>query len=186
MKLFLTLCIIFFITQSNAQENSNPFDVKVRVNQVDRRFLIQASYSVPMNICNAHAFITDYEDSKNIPGIVQAKILLRENNRVQVYRVVEEQILFFRIEVKSIVEYTELSNNSLNFEQIKGDLNYYKGTWKLTEEKNKILFQYDAQIEPNSIIPLAIIQYFLRNSVRERFESMAQKASQRAFINCSE
>ena len=94
------------------------------------------------------------------------------------YRVIEEQILFFPIEMKSTVEYTELPNRSLTFEQISGDTRSYKGTWKLVEEKDKTLFKYDAQIEPNSIIPSAIIEYFIKNSMRGRFESMAQRASQ--------
>jgi hypothetical protein len=40
------------------------------------------------------------------------------------------------------------------------------------------LIKYDAQIEPNSIIPSAIIEYFIKNSMRGRFEAMAQRASQ--------
>ena len=80
--------------------------------------------------------------------------------------------------MKSTVEYTELPNRSLSFEQISGDNRSYKGTWKLLEEKDKTVFNYDAQIEPNSIIPSAIVEYFIKNSMRGRFESMAQRASQ--------
>ena len=49
---------------------------------------------------------------------------------------------------------------------------------KLLEQKDKTVFKYDSQIEPNSIIPLAIVEYFIKNSMRGRFESMAQRASQ--------
>jgi hypothetical protein len=178
MKWFSTLALAFFITQSFAQENPNPFDVRVNVTLSDSRFHAQANYSVPMNICSAYAFITDYEGSKNIPGIVEAKVISRAGNKVRVYRVIEEQILFFPIEMKSTVEYTELPYRSLTFEQISGDTKSYRGTWKLLEQKDKTVFKYDAQIEPNSIIPLAIIEYFIKNSMRERFESMAQRASE--------
>ena len=178
MKWFFTLGLAFFISQSFAQENSNPFDVQVNVAVDNSRFHVQASYSLPINICSAYAFITDYEGSKNIPGIVEAKVISRAGNKVRVYRVIEEQILFFPIEMKSTVEYTELPNKSLTFEQISGDNKSYRGTWKLLEEKDKTVFKYDAQIEPNSIIPLAIIEYFIKNSIRERFESMAQRGSQ--------
>ena len=174
----LVLTFFFFISQSFAQENSNPFDVQVGVTPNDGRFHVQASYSVPMNICSAYTFITDYEGSKNIPGIVEAKVISRVGNKVRVYRVVEEQILFFPIEMKSTVEYTELANKSLTFEQISGDTKSYKGTWKLTEEKDKIVFRYDSLLEPSSIVPTAIVEYFIKNSIRGRFESMAQRASQ--------
>lgn len=178
MKWFFTLALVFFIFQGYAQENLNPFDVQVSMTPVDGRFHAKASYSVPMNICSAYAFITDYQGSKNIPGIVEAKVISRVGNKVRVYRVIEEQILFFPIEMKSTVEYTELPNRSLTFEQISGDTKSYKGTWTLIEEKDKIVFKYNAEIEPNSIIPLSIIEYFIKNSMRGRFESMAQRASQ--------
>jgi Polyketide cyclase / dehydrase and lipid transport len=182
MKWFFALGLAFLISQSFAQESSNPFDVQVNVARVDSRFHVQASYSLPINICSAYAFITDYEGSKNIPGIVEAKIISRVGNKVRVYRVIEEQVLFFPIEMKSTVEYTELPNGALTFEQISGDTKSYRGTWKLLEEKDKTVFKYDAQIEPNSIIPLVIIEYFIKNSIRERFESMAQRASQNKTI----
>jgi hypothetical protein len=92
--------------------------------------------------------------------------------------VIEEQIIFFPIQMKSTVEYTELADRSLTFEQISGDTKSYKGTWKLLGEKDKVVFKYDSQIEFNPIIPSAIIEYFIKNSIRGRFESMAQKASQ--------
>jgi hypothetical protein len=178
MKLLLALALTFFISHCYAQEGANPFDVQVSVTSIDGRLHIQASYSLPINICSAHAFITDYEGSKNIPGIVEAKVISRVGNKVRVYRVVEEQILFFPIEMKSTVEYTELPNKSLTFEQISGDTKSYKGTWKLTEEKDKTVFRYDSLLEPNSIVPTAIVEYFIKNSIRGRFESMAQRASQ--------
>jgi ribosome-associated toxin RatA of RatAB toxin-antitoxin module len=169
-----------------AQENANPFDVQVIATSSDGRFHIQASYSLPINICNAFAFITDYEGSKNVPGIVEAKIISRVGNKVRVYRVVEEQILFFPIEIKSTMEYTELPNHSLAFEQISGDAKYYRGSWQLVEAKDKTVFKYDAQVEPNSIIPSAVIEYFMKNNIRGRFESMAQRAGQHKRFSCGQ
>lgn len=118
MKWMLTLVLtfLFFISQSLAEENSNPFDVQVRVAPIDGQFNVQVSYSVPINICSAYTFITDYEGSKNIPGIVEAKVISRVGNKVRVYRVIEEQIIFFPIQMKSTVEYTELADRSLTFE----------------------------------------------------------------------
>jgi len=70
MKWLSPLFLVLLISQSHAQENSNPFDVQVSVTPIEGRFHIQASYAIPMNICNAFAFITDYEEIKNIPGIL--------------------------------------------------------------------------------------------------------------------
>jgi hypothetical protein len=178
MKIIFPLTLILLTSQAHTQENVNPFDVQVSVNPVDGRFQIQASYIVPINICSAFAFITDYEGMKSIPGILEVKVISKVGNKVRVQRVIEEQILFFPIEMKSIMEYTEIPNRLLNFEQISGDTKFYKGSWKLTPDKDKTFFKYEALVEPNSLIPSAVIEYFMKNSIRGRFELMARRANQ--------
>ena len=159
-----------------AQESLNPYDVHVSARAVDGRIQIDASYTVPINICSAFAFITAYEGAKNIPGILDSKVISRSGNKVRVYRVVEEQILFFPVELKSTIEYTEVPNRLLAFEQISGDTKNYKGTWKLLPDKDSTIFKYEALVEPNSLIPSSVTEYFMKNSLKERFELMAQKA----------
>lgn len=178
MNWLLTLILFFPISMSHAQENANPFDVQVSVSPIEGRFHIQASYVVPINICNAFAFITDYEGVKTTPGILEAKVISRVGNKVRVHRVIEEQVLFFPIELKSVMEYVETPNRLLTFEQISGDTKFYKGSWRLTSDKDKTTFKYEALVEPYSLIPSAVIEYFMNNSIRGRFETMAQRAIQ--------
>lgn len=178
MKWIFPLALVLLISQSHAQENANPFDVQVSVSPIEGRFQIQASYVVPINICNAFSFITAYEGAKNIPGILESKVISRVGNKVRVYRVIEESVLFFPIEMKSTVEYTETPNRLLAFEQISGDTKFYKGSWRLLSDKGKTSFKYEALVEPDSFIPSAVIEYFMKNSIRGRFELMAQRAAQ--------
>ena len=177
MKWLATFLIFLGISYGWTQENPNPFDVQVSVTAIENRFQIQASYAVPINLCAAYAFLTDFEDAKNVPGIIETKVISRSGNRVRVYRVIEEQILFFPIEMKSTVEYIQLPNQ-LVFEQISGDVKRYKGAWKLAPDKAKVVFKYDAEVQPQSLIPSVVIEYFLKSSIRERFASMAERASQ--------
>lgn len=182
MKWLFSSALLFCCLQGFAQETSNPFDVQTTVSAIGERFQIHASYVVPINVCNAFAFLTDYEGAKNIPGIVESRVLMRTGNKVKVQRVVEEQILFIPIEIQSVVEYTELPNRQLTFEQISGDTRFYKGSWKLTmPEKNKTSFRYEAVVEPNSLIPAVVIEYFIKNSIRSRFELMAERAAHRKY-----
>ena len=109
---------------------------------------------------------------------MEAKIISRAGNKVRVYRVIEEQALFFPIEMRSVTEYIETPNKTLVFEQISGDMKSYKGNWRLTSDKGKTSFKYDAWMEPDSVIPSAVIEYFMKNSTRGRFELMAQRAFQ--------
>lgn len=176
--LTLVLAIALSISVSHAQENANPFDVQVSVTPIEGRFQIHASYVIPMDICNAYSFITAYEGAKNIPGILESKVISRVGNKVRVYRVIEESILFFPIEMKSTVEYTETPHRLLTFEQISGDTKFYKGSWRLTSDKVNTTFKYEAIVEPYSLIPSAVIEYFMKNSIRGRFELMAQRAAQ--------
>lgn len=178
MKWLFILMLFTPITGGHAQENINPYDVQVSTKVIDGRFQIQASYTVPINSCNAFSFITDYEGAKSIPGILESKVISRAGNKARVYRLIEEQILFFPIEMKSVVEYTEVSNRLLTFEQISGDARFYKGSWRLISEKDATTLKYESLVEPHSLIPSSVIEYFVRSSLKGRFELMAQKASQ--------
>lgn len=161
-----------------AQDSDNPFNVQINIKPANGRFHINANYSVPIAPCNAYAFLTDYEASKNIAGVVDLKILSRSTNKVRVSRVLEEDILFFHVELKTVVEYTEVPYRLLSFEQVSGDAKLYKGTWKIVPEKDKTMVKYDAVVELDSVVPMVVIEYFMKNNLHERLESMAQKAAQ--------
>ena len=178
MKWIFPIALVLLLSQGYAQENTNPYDVQVSTRPIDGRIQIDASYTVPINICSAFAFLTAYEGAKNIPGILESKVISRVGNKVRVYRVIEEQILFFPIELKSTIEYTEVPNRLVAFEQISGDTKFYKGSWRLLPDKDSTTFKYEALVEPHSLIPSSIIEYFMRNGLRERFELMAQKAKE--------
>jgi hypothetical protein len=75
--------------------------------------------------------------------------------------------------MRSEVEFTELPNQGLNFIQIKGDTKAYSGTWRLQANEKGVLVRYASIIEPDSMIPNGIIEYFMRNNIRKSFEMMA-------------
>ena len=177
MKRPLHFFLIAWIGIAFAQELPNPYDLKVAVSRAGDRFQVNASYEVPITICEAFAFITDYEGAKNLPGIVDSKVLSRSGNKVKVSRLLEERILFIPFEMRSELEYVEFPNKALLFEQISGDTKYYKGSWRLSPEQDFTIFKYDAQVEPNSLVPSAVIEFFIKNILRRQFESMAEVAS---------
>ena len=94
MKWLYSLILILFVPLSYAEENVNPLDVQVGVTPINGRLQINASYVVPINICTAYRFITDYEGSKHIPGIIEATVISRVGNKVRVRRVIEEEVFF--------------------------------------------------------------------------------------------
>jgi len=180
MKQLVVFTLGVLVSISNAAEHQPKTEVGVSVHKVGESFEVKASYLVPMDICNAFAFITDYEDARNIKGIAESKIISRTDNKVIVERKAKETVLLFPLEINTTVEYTEISNRGLNFEQIHGDNKTYKGTWHLEHQGSSTKFVYQSVIEPNSMVPKTVLEYFMKNSIKKRFEAMAARASFKA------
>ncbi len=160
-----------------ATNPGNSYDLKVDVKRAGDAFLIHVSYNVPISGCQAIAFLTNYEDAKNIPGIVESKVIGRDGNKVRVERHVQERIVLIPIMMKSIVEYTEISQSQLNFEQLVGDTRSYKGSWQIMPEGDGTKLRYESRVELLPFIPRIMIEYFIKNSIYERFEVMAKRAA---------
>jgi len=173
----LLFCVLSVCAVVCMATEHHPKEVNVDVHKVGEAFEMKVSYWVPMNLCNAFAFITDYEDAKNIKGIAESKIISRTDNKAIVERKVKESVLLFPLEINTTIEYTELALRGLNFQQVHGDNKSYKGTWRLEPEGNATKFVYQSVIEPNSMVPKNVLEYFMKNSVKKRFEAMAARAN---------
>ena len=156
-----------------------PYDVKVSVERAGSSFQVQASYIVPVNECQAYAFLIDYEGAKNIPGISESKIISRNGSKVQVERVAEERVLFIPVYLRSLLEFSEVSGRRLEFTQLEGHAKFYKGYWQIEPDINGTRFTHQASFELETVIPLFLVQYFLENSVTKRFEIMAERVAQK-------
>lgn len=176
MKFFL-LCVWMLLTSiSIASDHSPRKDVSVKIQKLGNGFEVEVSYFTHMDLCNSFAFLTDYEDARNIPGIVESNILSRSGNKVVVERKASETILLFPLEISSTIEYTEIPYLGLNFEQIRGDSKIYRGTWRLEPKDGSTKLTYLSVIELDSVVPQMVQQYFVKNSIQKRFEFMASRA----------
>jgi len=167
------------VTSSIAYGSQNNFDLHLDVRPTADRFQIIADFKVGLSQCQAILFIRDYEAAKNFPGIKESKIVSRNGNQVLVERLVEEQILFIPVQMRSIVEYKEVSDQVLDFKQISGDAKYYQGSWRFNPEGEGVRFQYRATIELSSLVPYSLAEYFIKNQMTKRFEAMAENATLR-------
>lgn len=174
VKRAILLCLLMGSQSCFAISELTPYDLQVLVEKLGASFRIQASYITPVSQCEAYTFLTDYEDIKTIPGVVESKVRRRNGNRVTVERLIEERVLLFPIQLRSEVEFTELPNQGLNFIQTKGDNKAYSGTWRLQTNEKGVLVRYASVIVPDSVIPTGIIEYFMRNNIRKGFEMMAE------------
>ena len=177
MRLFI-IGVLFF-TAFHTQAASSPYDLHLQIYPNGDQFQIMADYKVGLSLCQSVIFIRDYEAAINFPGIKESKIISRSGNKVLVERTVEDHILLISIQMRSIVQYKETSDQVLNFEQISGDAKYYKGSWLLDPETDGTRFKFQATIELSSIVLRPLAEYFITSQMTKRFEAMAENATQR-------
>ena len=162
-----------------AQTATPDLDLKVSVQKLGDAFQVNASFLIPATECQTYTMLTDYESAAKIPGIKKSVVISRDGNKVQVERDVKERILFFPINLHSVVEYEETPTNLLTFHQISGDVEYYRGTWKIKPEEGGARLLYQSEFALDTLIPSFVAQYFIRNNIRSRFESMAANFSRK-------
>ena len=88
----------------------------------------------------------------------------------------------------TVEKYVEESDQKISFELIKGDPKSYKGSWNLQPDKSGTQFIYQADLQMGSWIPNWVVEHFLKNSVKSRFQEMAalaNSASNEAYSVCS-
>ena len=170
---------VLFFTALHTQAASSPYDLHLHVYPNEDQFQIIADYKVDLSPCQASAYLKDYEGARSLPGIKESKIISRSGNQVKVERVVEDRIMLIPITMRSVVQYEELSEQIIDFEQIKGDAKLYKGSWRIEPEGEGTRFQFPANVEVSSIVPQLVVEYFIKNHMSKRFESMAEHATQR-------
>ena len=179
--LFIAATLITFGWSQIATAQTTPpdFDLKVSVQKAGDAFQVSASFLIPATECQTYTMLTDYESAAKIPGIKKSVVISREANKVRVERDVKERILFFPINLHSIVEYEETPTNLLTFHQISGDVEYYRGTWKIQPEEGSARLQYQSEFAIDTLIPSFVAQYFIKNNIRSRFEAMASNFYQK-------
>lgn len=150
-------------------------DPVVRVNRDGDGFQIWASVPVSVTRCEAYQFLTDYEGATAIPGVLESRIISRNHNKVQVHRLVRDSILFVPIKLRSVIEYTEIADKGVEFNQLQGDALQYRGEWIIEPTERGVEFRYSAQFVPNSSIPMFVIEYFIGNRMKQQFSAVAKQ-----------
>jgi hypothetical protein len=168
------LVALLLVKQACADPISAPYGLKVHVDRVGTGFSIEATYLSSVSQCEAFVFLTDYEDIKMMPGMIESKVQKRQGNKVTVERLIEERVLLFPLKIQYVLEYTEMLNQGLNFIQTQGDSKAYYGSWRLKSSDQGVQVRYQAFLEPNSSVPKGIIEYFMKNNMQKSFENIAQ------------
>ena len=176
------LIIFMLVTSVSYSEDANPYRVNTSVTRQGDVFLIQASYLSPLSVCEAYRYLTDYEAAKKVPGVLDSKIIKRVGDKTTVERWAQEKILFININLHTVLEYREVPFKRTEFVQITGDSKQFTGQWEVEPNSDTGLpskIKYSGVLEPNSVLPMFILEYFIKNNLNERFQIMAKFAAEK-------
>jgi len=160
------------------------YQIKVDVNRRGTIFQTQASFYLPLTLCQSYRYLTDYEAATHIPGVIASNTVRLGANKARVERILQERILFFPIKMQMVLEFTELHHQGTDFVQISGEAKSYKGAWRLEPDANGTRFKYLAESEPDSLFPKTVIEYFIKNRLASSFEAIAKTGAERRSQAC--
>jgi len=176
-------CLLVVWAGSTAAQDTD-VQLQVEVRQQDQTFVTQASYRLPLSMCQSWRFLTDYDSATKIPGIVESRSQRVSERVVLVERVMQDRILLIPIRMRTLIEYTELPGTGTDFVQIEGDSKSYRGSWRLVPDGGGTVFRYQAVSEPDSALPLGVIRYFVNNRLQSSFAAMARAGLARRQQGC--
>jgi len=182
--LLLLLC-----SQAGAQQkpDAQPGPV-VSVERQDGTFKVDASVLLPVPPCQAYALLTDYNSLPDyIPGMLEVSFVRLSDTVVKVSQVAEAKILFFSIEVKTVLEMEEIPNQRILFKLLEGDLKAYSGEWSLQEVPEGTKLTFNASLIFDRYIPTFLGRSILEDETAKRFAAVAIEAAarkNRTYPNC--
>lgn len=170
----------FILLAVNLPAWADDANLQLSVQRKDGLYHIAASFNTTLSPCAAYNFLTDYDAADQMPGVLESHATRESANTVKVARIGDEKILFFHVHLKSTLEFTEHPQTSVAFVQLTGDSKRFDGTWTIEDRpQGGSIFHFDSMWQPDTMIPLFIIDYFAKKKLAAKFTYMAQFAEQR-------
>jgi hypothetical protein len=175
----LILFLLLFITNNLAWSDDHYRELQVDVKREGNLYTLIASFDTTLTKCAAYHYLTDYEAAKNLPGVIKSVAYRQSANKVKVDRTADEHILFFNVRLNSVMEYTEKPFESITFKQQTGDSKSFQGSWDIVPNQQGSTLKFQGLWEPDTMIPLFIIDHFAKNGLIGKFSAIAQLAEKR-------
>lgn len=166
---------LFFVASVARSDNYQP-ELEVEVNRVGNVYSLAAQFHSSLTKCAAYHYLTDYEAAKGLPGVIESNSVRQSSDTVMVDRVADEQVLFLRVRLRSKMEYKELPIEGISFTQLSGDSKRFEGSWHIDPHPQGSILRFQGIWEPDTVIPLFVIDHFAKNGLKDRFGVIAQLA----------
>jgi hypothetical protein len=168
--------LLILLTTNMAWSDAHYPGLKVDVAREGPLYTLNASFDTPLSKCAAYHYLTDYEAAKNLPGVVESTAYRQSDNKVKVDRTADEHVLFFDVRLHSVMEYTEKPFDSLSFKQLTGDSKKFQGDWDIVPNQAGSTLKFKGIWEPDTMIPLFVIDHFAKNGLLDKFSAIATLA----------
>ncbi|MHB1117485.1 SRPBCC family protein [Sideroxydans sp.] len=174
----ISVVALFLALAANATPLSGDNALLVEVQRNGGTYLLNARFDTSLSQCAAYLYLTDYESATKLPGILDSKAYRESDNTVKVERTAEERVLFMRIHLHSVMEFTEYPNNKLTFTQLSGDSKSFSGHWLIEPTLSGSTLRFEGRWEPDTLLPLFIIDHFAKHDLEKRFGEIARLAEE--------
>lgn len=154
--------------------------LQVEVKRDGSLYNFTASFDSPMSKCSAYQYLTDYDAATKLPGVIESLAIRQAVNKVKVERTADESVLFFHVRLHSIMEYTENPIDGVSFTQLSGDSKSFQGVWHILPNEQGSTLRFEGSWEPDTLLPLFVIDHFAKNGLVDRFSAVAQLAKERS------
>jgi hypothetical protein len=179
----MTRLILFFalfaVGANLAWPDTRRPEMRVEVKRDGAVYAFSARIDTPLSACAAYRYLTDYEAAKYLPGVIESIATRLSANKVEVERIADERILFFHVRLHSTLEFTEKPFDSLAFTQLQGDSKSFRGSWEIKPNAQGSTLKFEGQWEPDTFIPLFVIDHFAQYGLADRFAAIAELAEKR-------
>jgi len=173
--LFLLLFLFSNAVWSDARYQSLLVDVR----RDGDHYILTASFDTPLTKCAAYQFLTDYPAAINLPGVIESRAHRQSANTVVVDRTADERVLFFNVRLRATVKYIERPLDGVAFTQLSGDSKKFEGTWDIEAKQHGSTLRFQGLWEPDTMIPLFVIDHFAKSGLAEKFDAIARLAERR-------
>ena len=175
----LILFLLLFMTNNMAWPDAHYQGLQVDVKRDGRLYTLIASFDTHLTKCAAYHYLTDYEAAKNLPGVIESVAYRQSAHKVKVDRTADEHVLFFNVRLHSVMEYTGKPFDNIAFTQLTGDSKTFQGNWDIEPNQNGSTLRFKGLWEPDTLIPLFIIDHFAKHGLIEKFNTIAAMAEKR-------
>jgi hypothetical protein len=179
MKRLIVFLALFAADANLAWPDTRHPEMRVEVKRDGAVYAFSARFDVPLSSCAAYRYLTDYEAAKNLPGVIESSATRLSANTVKVERTADERVLFFHVRLHSVLEYTEKPFDSLAFTQLTGDSKSFRGSWDIEPAAQGSTLKFQGRWEPDTFIPLFVIDHFAQNGLADKFAAIAELAEKR-------